>query len=94
MDFQVFDISKNAVVQGFAAASYDLILAPNVVHATPCLKETLENLKLLLKPDGMLLLTEISTVKRAPNYIFGNFSGWWLGDGDDRLWEPYVLPER
>ncbi|KAI0107229.1 polyketide synthase [Nemania sp. FL0031] len=94
MDFQVLDISKDAVAQGFAAASYDLILATNVVHATPCIKETLKNLKPLLKPEGMLLLTEISTVTRAPNYIFGNFSGWWLGGADDRLWEPYVLTNR
>lgn len=61
MEFQVFDISKNALAQGFAVASYDLILVPNVAHATPCVKETHKNLKPLLKPDDMLLLTEIST---------------------------------
>ncbi|KAK3311877.1 polyketide synthase [Apodospora peruviana] len=94
MEFQTFDISKDGLAQGFVAASYDLIFAPNVVHATPSLKETLANLRPLLKPDGMLLLTEISTVTRAPNYIFGNFSGWWMGEADGRLWEPYVLPSR
>ncbi|KAI0377169.1 polyketide synthase [Hypomontagnella monticulosa] len=94
VDYQVFDISKDGVEQGFAAASYDLILAPNVVHATPCVKDTLENLKHLLKPDGMLLLTEISTVTQSPNYVFGNFSGWWLGADDGRIWEPYVVQER
>ena len=94
MAFQALDISQDALGQGFAAASYDLILAPNVVHATPCLRDTLANLKALLKPDGMLLLTEISTVTRSPNYVFGNFSGWWLGEGDSRPWEPYVPLER
>ncbi|KAI5921033.1 hypothetical protein F4810DRAFT_712850 [Camillea tinctor] len=52
----------------------------------------LENLKPVLKPDDMLLLTEISTTARASNYTFGNFSKWWLGGRDDRLWEPYILP--
>ncbi|KAK3360559.1 polyketide synthase [Lasiosphaeria hispida] len=94
MEFRVLDISRDALEQGFAPASYDLIFAPNVVHATPSLRETLGHLRVLLKPDGMLLLTELSTITRAPNYIFGNFSGWWLGEADDRLWEPYVLPER
>ncbi|KAI1359407.1 polyketide synthase [Xylaria arbuscula] len=83
MDFQVLDISKEPLAQGFAAASYDLILAGNVVHATPYLVKTLRNLKSLLKPDGILVLTE-----------FGNFSGWWLGQDDDRFWEPYVSEER
>ncbi len=94
LDFQELDLTKNALDQGFTAGSYDLILAANVVHATPCLRETLANLKPLLKPDGMLLLSEISTVARMPAYIFGNFSGWWLGAADDRVWEPHVLPER
>ena len=94
LDFQELDLTKNALEQGFTAGSYDLILAANVVHATPCLRETLANLRPLLKPDGMLLLSEISTVARTPAYIFGNFSGWWLGAADDRMWEPHVLPER
>ena len=94
MQFQALDISRDAAEQGFVAGSYDLVVAPNVVHATPCLRETLANLRPLLKDDGMLLLLELSTVMRMPTFIFGNFSGWWLGEEDGRIWEPYVLPER
>ncbi|EAQ91853.1 hypothetical protein CHGG_00088 [Chaetomium globosum CBS 148.51] len=94
MRFQAFDITRDALQQGFVAGSYDLVVAPNVVHATPCLRETLANLRPLLKDDGMLLLVELSTVMRMPTFIFGNFSGWWLGEEDGRVWEPYVLPER
>lgn len=94
VEFATLDIGRDPLGQGFTAASYDLILAPNVVHATPSLKATLQNLELLLKPEGMLLLTEMSTVTRTPDYIFGNFSAWWLGEADSRKWEPYASPAR
>lgn len=94
MEYRVFDISRDPIEQGFAIASYDLILAPNVIHATACLHETLGNLRPLLRPHGHLVLTELCTSLRAPNYIFGNFSGWWLGEADDRPDEPYVSIDR
>ncbi|KAL9026525.1 MAG: hypothetical protein Q9180_007470, partial [Flavoplaca navasiana] len=90
MDFRVFDISQDPFKQGFEPGSYDLILAANVVHATPNLHQTLQNLQPLLARRGQLVLTEFCTAFRAPNYIYGNFSGWWLGEADDRKWEPYV----
>lgn len=94
MEFKVFDISKNPFEQGFTSGAYDLILAANVIHATPSLKETLSNLQPLLRPDGMLVITELCAVGRVPNYIFGNFSGWWLGEDDGRPLEPYVSVDR
>ena len=93
MEYRVFDISKNPFDQGFTPQSYDLILAPNVVHATPNLNVTLGNLEPLLKPDGRLVLTELCAVLRTPNYIFGNFDGWWLCE-DNRPWEPYIDVNR
>ena len=94
MEFMVFDISQDPFKQGLKPNSYDLILAANVVHATPSLAQTLRNLKPLLAPRGQLVLTEFCTSFRAPNYIYGNFSGWWLGEADDREWEPYVNVAR
>lgn len=94
IEFQTLGISRDGLAQGFEAASYDLILAPNVVHATPSSKETLSNLEALLKPDGFIILTKLCSLIQSPNYIFGNFVGWWLGEADDRNWEPYVQPER
>ena len=94
MDYKVFDISRGPIEQGFEIESYDLILAPNVIHATPCLHDTLCNLRPLLRPHGHLVLTELCTQAKAPNYIFGNFSGWWLGEADGRPDEPYVSVDR
>ncbi|OAK94597.1 KR domain-containing protein [Phaeosphaeriaceae sp. SRC1lsM3a] len=94
MDFVVLDVSQDPLEQGFQLDSYDVIIAANVVHATPCLSHTLHNLQLLLAPGGRLVLTEFCTSFRAPNYIYGHFPGWWLGEADDREWEPYVGVSR
>ncbi|KAM6508198.1 hypothetical protein FALCPG4_018080 [Fusarium falciforme] len=94
MDYRVFDISQDPLEQGFQTNTYDVILAPNVIHATESLNTTLSNLRPLLRPGGLLVLTELCAVVRTPNYIFGNFSGWWLGEADGRPWEPYVTVDR
>ena len=94
MEYKVFDVSQSPFEQGFEAASYDLILAPNVIHATPSLQESLQNLQPLLRPNGHLVLSEVCAVARAPGYVFRNFAGWWLGEADGRQWEPYVTVGR
>ncbi|RYP26873.1 hypothetical protein DL766_006584 [Monosporascus sp. MC13-8B] len=96
MEYKVFDITKSPFDQGFdkKAGAYDLILAANVVHATPCIRESLANMASLLKPDGILVLTELCGISRAPNYPFGHLAGWWLGEGDGRPDQPYITVER
>jgi len=94
LEFKVLDISRNPKEQGFEEGTYDLVLAANVVHATPCLQETLKNLAWLLKSDGVLVMTEICSASRASSFIFGNFVGWWLGDADGRVDGPCVGVER
>lgn len=97
MDFKVFDITRDPREQGFQARGqdlYDLIIANNVIHATPNLGQTLGHLRLLLKPNGMLAMTELCGSSYATNYLFGIFSGWWLGENDDRAEQPYVEVSR
>ncbi|UNI16442.1 putative PKS/NRPS-like protein biosynthetic cluster [Purpureocillium takamizusanense] len=94
IQYRVLDITREPGTQGFEEGSYDLVLASNVLHATPSLKETLSNVRRLLKPGGKLFLQELSPVYRAINYIMGFLPGWWLGDLDGRPNEPYVEPSR
>ncbi|KAH8688932.1 S-adenosyl-L-methionine-dependent methyltransferase, partial [Phaeosphaeriaceae sp. PMI808] len=54
MEFQVLDISKCPIEQGFQQSSYDLILVTNILHATPVIQETLKNVRKLLRPKGRL----------------------------------------
>ncbi|KAL3431718.1 hypothetical protein BDV09DRAFT_206448 [Aspergillus tetrazonus] len=60
MEYAVLNISQDPAQQGFKLGSYDLIIASNVVHATPSLSCSLANLKSLLAPGGRLLLQEIT----------------------------------
>ncbi|KAI1458682.1 hypothetical protein F4805DRAFT_456394 [Annulohypoxylon moriforme] len=97
MEYKALDISKSPADQGFKTGekeTYDLIFAANVVHATPFITETLENIKSLLKPDGMLVLTELLPTLRTANYMFGHFAGWWLGEADTRPANPLIPVER
>ncbi|OHW98789.1 polyketide synthase [Colletotrichum incanum] len=94
MSFKVLDISKDPLEQGFEAGSYDLVVAANVLHATPSLKETLTNVRKLLHPEGRLYMEELSYDALPMNFIMGVLPGWWLGADDGRPDQPHVSTER
>lgn len=48
---------------------------------------------MLLRPQGRLFLQELSPVVKFANFIMGLFSGWWLGEADGRIHEPFISPE-
>jgi hypothetical protein len=89
------DISRDPSEQGFEAGTYDLIIASNVIHATPSLNITLSHVRKLLHPRGRFFLQElIPASAKMINLIMGPLSGWWLGEQDGRAWEPIVSTER
>ncbi|KAF3067200.1 Lovastatin diketide synthase LovF [Daldinia childiae] len=94
MSFQALDITKDPLAQGFEGGSYDLIVAANILHATPSLQESLSNVRKLLHTEGRLYMEELCSDSKAINFIMGIFPGWWLGADDNRVDEPYVPPER
>ncbi|KAF9880614.1 hypothetical protein CkaCkLH20_01656 [Colletotrichum karsti] len=95
MDFRVLDIAKNPAEQDFKDdEKYDLIVATNIVHATPSLSASLANIRTLLAPGGRLLLQELHTESKWVNCILGLLDDWWVGRDDGRPNEPYVSPER
>jgi 3-oxoacyl-(acyl-carrier-protein) synthase/NAD(P)-dependent dehydrogenase (short-subunit alcohol dehydrogenase family)/SAM-dependent methyltransferase/acyl carrier protein len=95
MTFGTLDITRAGASQGYAPASYDVILALNTVHATPSIPESLANLNALLAPGGILALIETVRPERWLNLIWGVSEGWWsYADGlrdlgpliDDAQW--------
>lgn len=94
LDYRVLDISRDPAAQGFGREDYDLIVASNVLHATPKLDETLQHVRSLLKPDGRLLMHELCCNTKWINFIMGHLSGWWLGNSDSRPDEPYISPRQ
>jgi hypothetical protein len=94
MVFKTLDITKDPLSQDFLPESFDLIVASNMLHATPSLHETLLHVRKLLHPRGKLLLEELCGEIKYANIVTGVLSGWWAGEEDDRADEPYVGPER
>ena len=77
MRYKPLNIEHEPLQQGFAAQSYDCIIAANVVHATADLHTTLTHLRTLLAPGGLLILQEMTQPLRWIDVTFGMTEGWW-----------------
>lgn len=94
--YQALDITKDPAEQGFKLGTYDLVVASNVLHATPSLRQTLQHVRSLLRPGGRLFLHELAQplALRTVHFITGVLPGWWVGDNDNRADEPIISVER
>jgi acyl transferase domain-containing protein/acyl carrier protein/ubiquinone/menaquinone biosynthesis C-methylase UbiE len=77
VDYQTLDISRDPFSQGFDPQRFDLIIAANVLHATPDLRQTLQDVKQLLAPQGELILYEATGKQRFSDLTVGLTEGWW-----------------
>ena len=75
--YHTLDLEKAPGPQGFADGQFDLILAANVLHATPDLRQSLRTARRLLAPGGALVLLEGTGPRRLLDLIFGLTEGWW-----------------
>lgn len=95
MRFSTLDIMKDPISQGFDLFSFDIILALDVVHATPDIRKSMESLKRLLVPGGLMLLMEATRSQRWVNMIWGLAEGWWyFSDSDLRRDSPLMSPNQ
>lgn len=78
--FRVFDVEDDPESQGYEEHTYDLIIAANVLHATKSIRQTMTNIRKLLREDGKLILMEITATTTYPltQFLFGFLPGWWL----------------
>jgi acyl transferase domain-containing protein/NADPH:quinone reductase-like Zn-dependent oxidoreductase/acyl carrier protein len=75
--FEVLDLERDPSEQGFAAESFDVVLASNVIHATADLRRTLAFVRRLLAPGGMLAMLEVTAPQRWFDLTVGLTEGWW-----------------
>jgi len=78
IDFITLDIEQAPEKQGFEANSMDFIFASNVLHATKNINQTLNQVKKILKNNGLLLINELTRQADFVTLIFGLTKGWWL----------------
>lgn len=88
MEFKALNIEIDPAEQGFPTHGYDVVVASSCLHATRCLRETMENTRKLLKPGGYLLLLELTGVSLRTTYLMCGLPGWWLGGEDGRPLHP------
>ncbi|KAG5981019.1 Type I Iterative PKS [Claviceps digitariae] len=81
--YKKLDISKDPLSQGFEAEDFDIVIAANVLHATPNMRTTMGNLSRLLKPGGRLVVLEGSH-HPFPAMPFVLLPGWWYAQDDYR----------
>lgn len=82
MEYRVFDIEKPPAPE--LLHSQHIILATNCVHATHSLVKSTKNIHDALRPDGFLLMLEMTETLPWIDLIFGLLEGWWLFDDGRR----------
>ncbi|OJK00165.1 hypothetical protein ASPACDRAFT_118141, partial [Aspergillus aculeatus ATCC 16872] len=82
MKFRVHDIEKAPADD--LLSSQHIIIASNAVHATRSLTESTKNIRKALRPDGFLMMLEMTQPLIWIDMIFGLLEGWWLFDDGRR----------
>ncbi len=83
IQYKILDISKDLEEQGVVPNSYDLVIASDVVHATPNIASTLTHVQNLLAPNGLLIMLEVSQCPWWVDLVFGLTEGWWMFEDYD-----------
>jgi SAM-dependent methyltransferase/acyl carrier protein len=76
VDYGILDIESGGSGQGYRPGSYDVVVATNVVHATRDVRATLENVRSLLAPGGVLVLCEVTTYLSWFDITTALIEGW------------------
>ncbi|MBD3314912.1 MAG: SDR family NAD(P)-dependent oxidoreductase, partial [Chitinivibrionales bacterium] len=88
MNFALLDIEKDMAKQLSAGNSgteeFDIVIASNVVHAVKNVRDTLLNIKGILRANGWLLLNEMTELNPFLTLTFGLLEGWWLFEDEER----------
>ncbi|KAK3381180.1 polyketide synthase [Podospora didyma] len=78
MKFLAHDMEKPVPAE-FIGTQH-IVVASNAVHATHDLVKTGTNIRNALRPDGFLMMLEMTEIVPFVDTIFGLLEGWWLFD--------------
>ena len=89
---RVLDIARPPQAQGMDSAAWDIVIASNVLHATPDIRATLAHVAALLAPGGIALVNEMVEPDDFATLSFGLLDGWWEAqDPECRLADGPIL---
>ena len=75
--YGTLDIEEEPTSQSLGNLQYDIVVAANVLHSTAKLAHTLQHIRQLLSPGGILVILEGTAPQRWLDLIFGLTEGWW-----------------
>ncbi|KAI0902041.1 hypothetical protein F4806DRAFT_502023 [Annulohypoxylon nitens] len=78
MKFRTHDIEKAPADE--LIGTQHIVVASNAVHATHSLRVSGSNIRKALRPDGFLMMLEMTGTIYWVDMIFGLFEGWWFFD--------------
>ena len=93
MEYRRFDLEQDPQTQGYSPASFDVIVSANAVHATADLRLSLQRLRELLAPGGVLVLLESTTHLDWFDMTTGLIEGWQRFADDLRTDNPLLPPQ-
>jgi acyl transferase domain-containing protein/SAM-dependent methyltransferase/NAD(P)-dependent dehydrogenase (short-subunit alcohol dehydrogenase family)/acyl carrier protein len=73
----LLDVEKDPLGQSFQPGQFDIVIAANALHATQDLAQTIEHVRTLLAPGGLLFVLEAVEPQRWVDCTFGLTEGWW-----------------
>jgi acyl transferase domain-containing protein/NAD(P)-dependent dehydrogenase (short-subunit alcohol dehydrogenase family)/ubiquinone/menaquinone biosynthesis C-methylase UbiE/acyl carrier protein len=83
LQFKTLNIEEDPMMQGFESQNMDIVLASNVLHATKNITITLNQIKKLLKKNGVVIINENTKQQIFGTLTFGLTSGWWLFEDEN-----------
>ena len=92
IEYGLFDLERDPVAQGYALASFDVIVSANCVHATKDLRAALKRLCALLSPGGIVVLVESTVHLDYFDMTTGLIEGWQHFADDLRGDNPLLAP--
>ncbi|OUL18005.1 type I polyketide synthase [Nostoc sp. 106C] len=74
IQYELLDIERSPQEQGYDLHSFDVIIAANVLHVTQNIKESLDRVRSLLAPGGLLLIWEVT----QPQFTYDVTDALWM----------------
>ena len=93
MIYDLLDLEKDPYIQGYEPNSFDVIIAASVLHTTRDLEKTLQHIRSLLAPNGLLLLIEETKFHRSFDLHLGLQQGFDIFE-DEKLRIKHALLSR
>lgn len=90
--YGLLNIEQSPEEQGYPYSSFDLIVAANSLHATKDLGQTLDHVRSLLAPGGLLVLYEGTVHQSWFDMTTGLIEGWGRFEDDIRGDNPLLTP--